>query len=163
MAWNPKVWMPSQTIAKTDGSVVVSATFLCLWGRVHKGSFLCSVRLGYEKAPRDQMYQKVDLNAFSGEYALAQQRPPKWPRIWASSIPQDAFETTIDIKSSPTALFQYGQAGRSSALSPNASRHHPIRTGWFIQAGTREAHTCRSTQPINKPTGQLTKRPKRNL
>ena len=28
-----------------------------------------------------QMYQKVDLNAFSGEYALAQQRPPKWPRI----------------------------------------------------------------------------------
>ena len=79
--------------------------FCVLWGRVHKGSFLCSVRLGYEKAPRDQMYQKVDLNAFSGEYALAQQRPPKWPRIWASSIPQDAFETTIDIKSSPTALF----------------------------------------------------------
>ena len=31
---NPKVWMPFQTIAKTDGSVVVLATFLCFvrWG-----------------------------------------------------------------------------------------------------------------------------------
>ena len=53
------------------------------------------------------MYQKVDLNAFSGEYALAQQRPPKWPRIWASSIPQDAFDTTIDIKSFSTIMTSY--------------------------------------------------------
>ena len=33
-SWNPKVWMPSQTIAKTDDLVVVLDTFLCIvgWG-----------------------------------------------------------------------------------------------------------------------------------
>ena len=81
-AWNPKVWMPSQAIAKTDGLVVALDMFLCFvgWGTQ---SFKCT-----EMSVKTYSASQIRKCWLKGSFGHQRARRPKMsrnPEVWMPS------------------------------------------------------------------------------